>query len=112
MTATLAGSSMVSRAAWVGAGLALLNTLVSVSADAIAKDLIVSYAAPQLMALSGGWLYWRGWGRQRQGRGASSFGPDRRVWWRCVRSSARQARSASSSLSATLPLPRSLSLWR
>lgn len=69
MTATLAGSSMVSRAAWVGAGLALLNTLVSVSADAIAKDLIVSYAAPQLMALSGGLVVLAGLGAAAAGPG-------------------------------------------
>jgi drug/metabolite transporter (DMT)-like permease len=40
-------------AALLGAGLAVLNTLVSVSADALAKDLVASYAAPQLMAGAG-----------------------------------------------------------
>lgn len=41
------------RTAYLGAGLTLLNTLVSVSADAIAKMLSGGYAAPQLMALAG-----------------------------------------------------------
>ncbi|MDQ1848204.1 DMT family transporter [Gemmobacter fulvus] len=53
MTAALTGRTVIQRAAVIGAGLTLFNTLVSVSADAIAKDLITSYAAPQLMALSG-----------------------------------------------------------
>ncbi len=54
MTAGLAVSQTVQRAALIGAGLTLLNTLVSVSTDAIAKDLVSSYPAPQLMLLSGG----------------------------------------------------------
>lgn len=52
MTA-VSGAVPLQRAALLGAGLTLLNTLVSVSADAIAKDLIASYAAPQLMAVAG-----------------------------------------------------------
>lgn len=40
-------------AALTGAVLTVLNTLIGVTADASAKDLVSSYAAPQLMALSG-----------------------------------------------------------
>lgn len=39
--------------ALLGAGLTLVNTLVSVSADAIAKDLIADFEAPQLMVIAG-----------------------------------------------------------
>lgn len=53
MTAMLAEGLQIRRTALLGAALTVFNTLLSVSADAIAKDLIGSYAAPQLMALSG-----------------------------------------------------------
>ncbi len=46
-------SGVIGKAAWLGAGLTVLNTLVSVCADAFAKDLISGYAAPQLMVLAG-----------------------------------------------------------
>lgn len=39
--------------ALIGAGLTVLNTLVSVSADALAKDLIAAFEAPQLMVIAG-----------------------------------------------------------
>ncbi|MDR0809154.1 MAG: hypothetical protein LBE86_08535, partial [Gemmobacter sp.] len=54
MTAGLAVPQVVQRAALIGGVLTLFNTLVSVSTDAIAKDLVSSYPAPQLMLLSGG----------------------------------------------------------
>lgn len=54
MTAAVAGGLAMRRAALLGAGLALGNTLVSTGADAAAKRLIAHYAAPQLMLLSGG----------------------------------------------------------
>lgn len=53
MTAALSAGVQIRRGALLGAALTVANTLLSVSADAIAKDLIASYAAPQLMALSG-----------------------------------------------------------
>lgn len=43
----------IQRAAMVGAGLTVLNTLIGVTADASAKDLVSTHAAPQLMALAG-----------------------------------------------------------
>lgn len=49
---TAAGTGL-RKAALTGAALTILNTLVGVTADASAKDLVASYAAPQLMALSG-----------------------------------------------------------
>lgn len=39
--------------ALLGAGLTVLNTLVSVMTDALAKDLVADHPAPQLMAMSG-----------------------------------------------------------
>lgn len=53
MTAALTRQGAVQRTALLGAGLTLVNTLISVSADALAKDLVTAYAAPQLMAISG-----------------------------------------------------------
>ena len=53
MTTFPARPRVLQGAALLGAGLAVLNTLVSVSADALAKDLVASYAAPQLMAGAG-----------------------------------------------------------
>lgn len=53
MTPGLAQPGLIPRAALLGTGLTLINTLISVSADALAKDLVTTYAAPQLMALSG-----------------------------------------------------------
>ena len=44
---------LIRDAAVLGAGLTLINTLVSVSADAIAKDLIAEFEAPQLMVIAG-----------------------------------------------------------
>lgn len=52
MTAA-ASETGLRKAALTGAALTLLNTLVGVTADASAKDLVASHAAPQLMALSG-----------------------------------------------------------
>lgn len=46
-------SHALRKAALTGAALTLLNTFVGVTADASAKDLVASHAAPQLMALSG-----------------------------------------------------------
>ena len=51
MTAT--GQSGLQKTALLGAGLTILNTLVGVTADASAKDLVSGHPAPQLMALSG-----------------------------------------------------------
>lgn len=45
---------MLQYGALIGAGLTVVNTLVSVLTDAIAKDLVANHAAPQLMAMSGG----------------------------------------------------------
>ncbi|RID93484.1 DMT family transporter [Gemmobacter lutimaris] len=53
MTAEVGLRPVLQKTALIGAGLVVVNTLISVSADAIAKDLITSYAAPQLMLLSG-----------------------------------------------------------
>lgn len=53
MTAVLPRQGAIQRTALLGAGLTLVNTLISVSADALAKDLVAAYAAPQLMAISG-----------------------------------------------------------
>lgn len=53
MTASVSQGLPIRRTVVLGTALTLANTLISVCADAIAKDLIGSYAAPQLMALSG-----------------------------------------------------------
>lgn len=53
MTAALPRHNVIQKTALLGAGLTLVNTLISVSADALAKDLVTTYAAPQLMAISG-----------------------------------------------------------
>lgn len=69
------------RAAVLGAGLTLLNTLIGVTADASAKDLVAHYAAPQLMALAGGLAVAIGLGLSAAGHGQKilSTGSPRRV---------------------------------
>lgn len=62
------------RAALTGAALTILNTLVGVTADASAKDLVSSHAAPQLMALSGLLAVGIGLGLSAAGQGRMILG--------------------------------------
>ncbi|OJY27215.1 MAG: hypothetical protein BGP11_14075 [Rhodobacterales bacterium 65-51] len=73
MTAEVGLRPVLQKTALIGAGLVVLNTLISVSADAIAKDLIATYAAPQLMLLSGLIAVLVGLGTAAAGQGSRVF---------------------------------------